>query len=331
MSGNRVLERILSAHALDYVGPLAVGSNATVHQITDASGRPQVLKCYGAKPAVQQREQAFYESAARQSYEHLLVPRLLKVGDGYAITEFVEREVLTRRTVVERIWTAADVDLWVRALLEFQATPMPRHHFSIKKQVLGLAYPVVRTGELLGRVGSGLSLADRGSAYAMMARYSALRPFIRNVLVHYDLQTSNYTFAVGTRKMSMLDFEFSYYEGDPLFDVVYYCTIPVMDLADWDVQRRLLARYVALSQSEGIALAGWQHRTRLILLLCLLTRYLHFAGDADRQQPYWKSIERVLSEQRYRSFIEEVRAMSCSQGDPSVVERSGQPTLEVQS
>src|SRR5690606_34988669 len=91
---------ILRAHALRYDGPLSVGSGAAVHRVVDEEGRPWVLKCYGAKPGVQQRELDFYESASRQRYEHLLVPRLLQAGEGYAITAFVEREAHTLDSIV---------------------------------------------------------------------------------------------------------------------------------------------------------------------------------------------------------------------------------------
>jgi len=300
---------ILRAHALRYDGPLSVGSGAAVHRVVDEEGRPWVLKCYGAKPGVQQRELDFYESASRQRYEHLLVPRLLQAGEGYAITAFVEREAHTLDSIVERTWTAADVDLWVRALLEFQETPMRRRHFPISKQVLGLAYPIFRMGALLRRLGPRMGAAARDRARGMMTSYAALRPRIRSVLVHYDLQTSNYTFAVGTRRMSILDFEFSYYKGDPLFDLAYYCTIPVVELGDWDFQRRLIARYVTLARARAGYLVGWERRLRLILLVCALTRYVHFIGDAARQEAYWRSAELVLSDEAYRAFVDDVRAL----------------------
>jgi hypothetical protein len=251
-------------------------------------GERLVLKRYPGPTRAARLERAFLRAAASRPLDSLEVPRVVADGDDFLLTGFVEREHQTRDTILERAWTAGDVRLWVRGLLEFQALPLPARLFSFRQRVLGWLYPVFRAAALWR------DLPRRGVAAGLVARYVFARPFFRNVATHYDLQTHNYAFRIGARKMSLLDFEFSYCRGDPLFDLLYFVTIPVARLEEWTIQRDLVREFLA--QWKG-SRAGLRTRVRLILLVCNAGR--RRALDAEE---YRDNVALLSDQARFRRW-----------------------------
>jgi len=244
---------------------------------------PYVWKAGGSRSAF---EREFLRRAPHDRLQSLALPRLRAVyADGYLI-DYHEREHHTRDTIVDRAWGDEDVRRFVGGLREFQSIRVPRRAFSWRRRVLGWAYPAYRLFRL-----------DRRTALLCL-RYVLARPCWRNVLTHYDLHTYNYAFAADGR-MSMIDFERMYASGDPLYDLLYFCTIPPVRLEDWTFQRRLLR--ALLRRRTPFA----RLRTRVILLQCNLGR---LRASHTPSAPYRDNVELLRDGRRYRSWWRAVTA-----------------------
>lgn len=107
---------------------------------------------------------------------------------------------------------------------------------------------------------------------------------------------------LGKRRMSMLDFGFSYYLGDPYFDILYYITIPPARFGDWTFQRRLLAAFLSEVENERQVNSGRFERIRLILLCCNIARYSFFKDHQERQRIYADNIRDLLDANDFEAF-----------------------------
>jgi hypothetical protein len=287
---------------LRLVEVLSESSRGHVWLLSDAEGRKLVVKRYHAGLQRFEKERDFLLCGRRRPLAALYLPEVIDSGPDYLLLEFVPREHLTRETVSARNWTEDDIKLWVEALLEFQELRPRRRAFSVKEQLAGLVYPVARTSEQLLRYGGRLTFRQRLVIVKMLAAYVVQRFLFRNVCTHYDLQTSNYTFMVGKRRMSMLDCEFSYFLGDPYFDILYYVTIPPVRWREWTFERQLLKTFFSLLNGRSWVNKGRENRVRLILLSCNIMRYLHFDDDPPKQRVYWDNICDLLDKGRFEAL-----------------------------
>lgn len=262
--------------------------------LSDAQGRKLVLKRYIAAFEQFEKERDFLLRGGHSSLRALYLPEVIESGEDFLLLEFVPREHLTRETVSTREWTDDDIDLWVKGLLEFQQLQPNRRVFSIRHQLAGLAYPVVRMVKQLGLRGPTLSLRQKLMIARLLFSYLAMRPFFRNLCTHYDLQTYNYTFMIERRRVSMLDYEFKYYLGDPYFDILYYVTIPPVRWSEWTFQRRLLIAFFSSMKGRRKVNVGRETRIRLILLGCNIGRHLYFDKDPEKQRVYADNIRDLL-------------------------------------
>ncbi len=196
------------------------------------------------------------------------------------LIDFCEREHQTRDTIQQRDWSDDDVRAFVRGLREFQEIAVRTLPFSRRHRLLGWAYPAFRL----------LSL-DKRSAVLCLG-YMLARPMWKNALTHYDLHTFNYAFTPDGR-MSMLDFERMYASGDPLFDLLYFCTIPPVRMDAWTFQARLLREF--LHEETPFA----RLRARVILLQCNLGRG-RYSGVAP--EVYEDNVALLRSGRRFRAW-----------------------------
>jgi hypothetical protein len=285
--------------------------SSVVSLVSDERGQKFALKAYLRDEAARLvKERDFLLKADREALHALHLPKVHEAGQDYLLLEFIGREALDRETVLQRGWSDEEVQLWVRALLEFQSLKPERRLFTLRERLLGWAYPVVRTIVQWRDYDAGLRIGEKIRIAAMLVAYLALRPFFRNVCTHYDLQTTNYTFAKDRRQMSMVDCGFSYYMGDPYFDVIYYATIPVTRITEWTIQPRLLARFLRESAGRPRTNHGKYMRIRLILLSCNLGRYLHFRGDSEKQHVYADNVRSLLDRDGFAAIRNQLREMS---------------------
>ncbi len=289
---------VYARHNLRPVRLLQETDTHRVELVQDAEGQRQVLKTYRVPSRFLEIEQAFLRTCGDLSFEFLRIPKLIAAGHDYLVMSFVDRTHHTRDTIALHDWTDDDVALFGSGLCEFQQLTIERRLFTIKQRVMGFLYPVIRLA-LTFRAGlraRALRLSDLPRLACLALCYLVSRLTFRNVLTHYDLTTLNYAFAPGQR-MSMLDFEFAYSSGDPMFDAIYYVTIPPVAVSAWTFQRSIVARCV---DQAGSGFLAW-NRAHLILIVCLLSRCLHFA-DCPREQAVVRGNVRTFLS--WRSFAE---------------------------
>jgi hypothetical protein len=257
-----------------------------------------VLKQVDPGAAGTRVERAFLRSVRDRAFRFLRLPRLVDEGDDYLVTEFVAREARTGATILERRWSESDVALWVDALREFQEIEMPAAPFTRRQRLAGSLYPVVRALDLWRRFGARMPAGAARALPGLLARNIAARPSVRLVATHYDFHTYNYAFCTGEDRMSLLDFEFSYYLGDPLWDLLYFLTQPETPLDAWTFQPALFRRFL-----EGRTEAALATRVRLILLVQCLGRALNLPGDSPRYATYFANAERLCDDRWFRRWF----------------------------
>lgn len=261
-------------------------------------GQSYALKQYTERNQSFCIESEFLASLIASEFRSLVLPEIVDCGNRHLLMTFVHRETQTRETICDRAWTADDIESVCEAIEEFQSISLSRRLFSVKQIVLGFNYPVVRAALVFApalrcRL---LSMIGCVKAMLMMIRYTMLRPFLRNRTVHYDLTTLNCAFTPDGR-LSILDFEFPYYKGDSVFDVIYFITIPPRSIEQWTFQNSVLKRFVG--RNPGFAS---EFRCRFILLVCCLSRAVHFQNSDLEQQAYIDSIDLLLDRRRFRSW-----------------------------
>lgn len=289
---------------------LQATASAVVSLLEDSTGSRFVLKEYLSTRSRMQRERDFLLNCRSQRLRYLRLPEVVGATDRQLLLEYVPREHLTRDDVLSRVWTQDEIGLWVCGLLELQRLSLEHRNFTLKERLIGFAYPVTRIVDQVKRSRTlpALSTAAVLKISVLAARYLVTRLFFRNVLTHYDLQTLNYTFALDGQHMSLLDFEFAYYRGDPFFDVLYYLSIPPVRFRDWTFQKLLLREFLSRSAQKRRVNFGRRHRVRLILLMCNIARWRYFDTNNDIRLVYEANIRDLLDSESYaalwKSFTE---------------------------
>lgn len=300
------LEEIIDKYSLSIEKIIHRTYSKIVYLLVNKNGKRFVLKMYKRNSAKLKTEQQFLSRVNHVNYRYIRFPRLVEFGNNYVLVDYVEREHFTRDTIVDREWSADDVKLWVSGLIEFQRIEIPSNDFSFKQRVMGIIFPVCRILILLPKCRESIDLKAFGVIFKMALCYSLSRPFFRNVLTHYDLQTYNYTFMKNERKMSILDFELPRYRGDPLFDVLYYLSIPIMKLKDWTFQAAILTEYIKQVYGGAWDSKSLLSRIRLILLVRNLSRYLGFINDTNKKMTYSENVRLLLNGESFYGWVSSI-------------------------
>ncbi|MFZ2055757.1 MAG: hypothetical protein WAU81_16335 [Candidatus Aminicenantales bacterium] len=307
------LSSILDQYLMRLEKTLQTTGFREVHLIADKNSKKHILKIYdlGSKRArlaslFFQIEKYFLSSVAKLSFEHIQFPRLLGSGRNYLIIEFVEREVFTRESILDKKWSVEDTRLWVMALMEFQGIEMPGNLYPATRRLIGSLFPVVRLCQILPKCRRILSVRDFISVFIIVLSYIMVWRSIEKKLVHYELHTSHFAPMKGKQKMSLIDFELSYYKGDPLVDILYYISIPIKRFREWSFQKELLREYVKLSFSGGVHLSELFYRIRLILLMFHIVRYFEFVDVPNYREVYFENLSILLDKKRFRQFYEDI-------------------------
>lgn len=262
-----------------------------------------VLKIYIIKSKRDEFERIFLSHVNRSELQNIYFPKIIDYGPYYILIEYIIREYYTRDSICERQWTDSDIKLWVAGLTEFQKISISPQLFSFKNRMIGSVYPVFKSLLLSPNCFETLNLRSILQIWMLTASYFHSLFFFRKILTHYDLQTYNYTFMKNDRKMSLIDFEIPYYLGDPLYDILYFITIPIKKITDWTFQGRLLREYLRINHKARYYPKIIKNRIRLILLLCNLQRMINFRGKLDYQEKYHKNIELLLNNNTFERWI----------------------------
>lgn len=297
-----MLNTVIAKHGLTVEKTIYTGSVSKVYRVADPNGQKYVLKINEIDSSCIEREKKFYSVLKDLEFKYLCFPHVVDSDEKFLLMEYIPRTYYTRDSILEREWTDKDLNLWVNGLLEFQGLKLCRKSFPLKRKLVASVYPVFRISERLRKFQKPLGVAERMVIMRLTLAYLLARPFIRHVLTHYDCQTYNYTFCLNSNKMSILDFEFSYYLGDPLYDILYFITIPTVKIRDWTFQSNLLTCFLSKIQHRKGYCAGLQNRLHLVLLLCNLSRFLHFSKDPVKQVPYWDNLKLLLDQKSWDLF-----------------------------
>lgn len=287
---------------LESQGVLQQTKYATIERMRSLSGANYVLKRYAPGSKSLALEAAVLQAIQNQSFRHLVVPRLIVLDNekNNLLMTYVPREHHDRSSILNRSWSQTELQVLTSALAEFQSLDLPRKLFSRKQFLMGLAYPSVKAILAL-RPSLKRRLLRPTHAIVLMwwaLAYLVIRPFFRNVTTHYDLTTLNCAMTPECR-VSILDFEFSYYRGDPLFDIAYFTTIPPEAIHRWRFQRTLLGKFLVRHSSPAK-----RFRLRLILTVCCLVRALHFDDQSKEQNQYVESLGFLFSSADYRRWYD---------------------------
>lgn len=299
-------KKIIEKHSLGIEKIIRETDAKVLYLLTDKNGSKFILKFYKYNNSDLRTEKRLLSRVKLLKCSYITFPRLIDSGKNFILEDYIERELWTRDTILEKDWTADDIELWVSGLREFQNINLPGRLFSIKQRLMGLIYPVYRIFILTLKCRRLINLRAFGTILKLTFNYTLHRLFLKNALTHYDLQTTNYTFMKNEYKMSMIDFELPYFGGDPLFDVLYYISIPTKTLADWTFQKEIFREYIKQEYENKYDSKSLMNRTRLILLVCNLSRYLSFINDAEKNTIYSENINLLLNGEsfnRWYSFI----------------------------
>lgn len=296
-------KEIIDKYSLRIENTIHSTSSKSIYFLVGENGERFVLKMYKYDRANSEIEQKFLSAVKHRKFEYIRFPNMIAHGNNYILVDYVEREHVTRDTILERQWSPDDVRLWVSGLREFQNIDIPSHYFSVKQRYMGIIYPVCRLLLLLPKCRELINLRAWGVVFKIVLNYSMARFSFKNALTHYDLQMYNYAFMSDKRKMSMLDFELSYYRGDPLFDVLYYISIPIRKFKDWTFQIDLLKEYIKQEYEGTWHSKSLLCRIRLILLVSNLSRYLGFINDSDKKKIYSENIRILLDSKSFSRWV----------------------------
>jgi len=291
-------------------------NNATIEKVRSPSGEVFVRKHYKTNCRSFEIEASLLESVTHD-FQYLVLPRIVGKSGTTLLMSYVDRVVHDRNTIVEQPWTRKEISALSRAIKEFQSIRLPRHAFSVKQIVMGWCYPSVKSLMTLWPA-LRQNLLQPQQAVMLVAWsffYAALRPFLRNVTTHYDLTPLNCAMTPDGR-VSILDFEFSYFGGDSLFDLAYFTTIPPQSLQRWDFQSKLISDFVGRNPSIAD-----RFRLRLLLVICCLVRARYFADQTEERKAYEASLALLFNRREYSHWWNAVRKqgpINCNDGHRSL-------------
>ena len=276
--------------SLTEISRIQATDESSVYLMQGADGVMYVLKKFAESSRSLAIERDFYERHRGRAFEFIHVPRLVDSGRSHLLLEYVERESQSRDSILERSWSLDDRKLWVDGLLEFQRLRPARGLYSLRRRVTSPIYPAIDVARRCGSLSSG----DGIRAARLIAAYLYFRPSIRYVCTHFDLHTTNFAFMANERRMSMLDFRLPYYLGDPYLDVLYYLSIPAVEIEKWTFQGDLLRTFLEKVSALRGYNAGRRLRVRMLLMMSGMARATYFRDEPARREIYLRNVRTVL-------------------------------------
>jgi hypothetical protein len=299
---DELLNRIRQKHSLKTVRILQNSQRKVVYLMENKNLNKYVLKIFKYYDRNIKKEISFLKNVGNLDFRYICFPKLIESDRNYLLLEYHDRKYFTRDTILKKKWLPGDILIWVSGLIEFQNIPTSSKYYLLKERIKGFFYPIYIFYTRLFRFYPIIGIKGLLGAFKLTLYYFYFRLFIKNVNTHYDLQTYNYTFLENEKKMSMLDFEMGAYKGDPLYDVVYYISIPVQGISQWTFQLDLLQKYIKETGMTHRFSRGLFHRLRLIILVCNLCFYLQFLDDNLKKKVYLDNINFILSGSKFKTW-----------------------------
>jgi hypothetical protein len=297
-----LLDKIQQKHSLKKVSVLQNSQRKVVYLMENENLGKYVLKIFRVYDRNIKKEIIFLKTVSNLDFRYICFPKLIESDRNYLLLEYHDRKYFTRDTILKKKWLPVDILIWVSGLIEFQNIPTSYKIFSPKERIKGFIYPIYIFCTRLFRFYHIIGIKGLLGAFKLALYYFYFSLYIKNVNTHYDLQTYNYTFLENEKKMSMLDFEMGAYKGDPLYDVVYYISIPVQGISQWTFQLDLLQKYIKETKMIHRFSKGLFHRLRFIILVCNLCFYLHFLKDNLKKKVYLDNINFILSDSKFKTW-----------------------------
>jgi len=294
------LNQILAKHNLS-IDKLLKTSLISSTYIVNQTNNQLILKHYNEYYLDKLcKEKEFIKAANNHNLEYLKVPKLYNSGESYILIEYVDRMHTTRDTIIDYDWTKDKINLWTNGLLEFQSLDTPKKCFSLTKRTISRLFPIIRFLQLIKYTHFRFTNSNR-LVLSLIIKYFFQIFNIKLVTTHYDLQTYNYCFSYDNI-MSLIDYEFSHYRGDPFYDIIYYISIPIVLIHDWTFQFQLLKSFVNNGEFK-INISS--SRLRFLLLLCQLQRYHTFKkkGELVYCKVYQENIISILDNNQFYNFF----------------------------
>ncbi|MEO8087914.1 MAG: hypothetical protein ABI763_13910 [Bacteroidota bacterium] len=303
---------ILQSHGLTQLAVLQQNKTKLIIVAQDKEKNKFVVKVFTTVNRFLLKEIDFLEMVSGTHFRYLLFPKLESKGENYFITRYVDREQHTRDSILARQWTTENYRLFVRGITEFQEIRRHKKYFTFTERIKGFFFPALMVMKNYGWIAGKLSMTQKWTLFRLAIFNLAGSFFWKKVLVHYDFQTTNYAFAVPGRqeeqKMSVLDMETGSYKGDAWYDLLYYCSIPVVSLYDWTFQKELFREFIKIANPGGRGYLLVAH-VRSVLLAVQLIRYSNFKNDASRQEIYFRNIgDILLNTSKFNAWFIEMRA-----------------------
>lgn len=274
-----------------------------IYLLIDKNNNKYALKIYKYNNEALKQEIDFLTRIKNIDFTSIRFPEIVDSGYNYLLFNYIDRELIHRSTALKRRWSEDDVNLWVNGLIEFQNIEIKINLFSLKKRILGFIFPVFRMIILMPKCRDIISLNKIIIISKLLVLYIICRLSFKNVPTHYDLQSYNYTFIKKEKKMSMIDFEFLYYKGDPLYDILHYITIPLQKMEDWTFQIDLLNEFLRNKYKNTRKIRSLLYRIRLILLICNLSRLLNFQNEKEKKEVYIENVSLLLNKSSFKYWI----------------------------
>jgi hypothetical protein len=249
------------------------------------SDRAKRTKCFEAD---------FLSSTDSVPFSYLQIPKLIAHGADFILMSFVSRESHSRESILDRVWATEDYRVFVNGLREFQEIPISRGLYSHREVIQGTVFPIVAGLRIIPAVFRTFGTKGGIKVFFKILSYAILRPRLRYVTAHYDLQTYNCAFSTERNALSIIDFQIPLPCGDSLQDICYFVSIPPAKLEAWTFQRTLLQEFLQSQLNQ----AGIRRRIVLLVLLAQFQRWKYFRtlSRIDYERVYRQNIECLLSD-----------------------------------
>lgn len=217
--------------------------------------------------------------------------------------EYLDCVKYSRDTILEKNWNEKEVTKFLSALREFQSIPQKPDGFSVYERLKGKQYPVMRALEMWKQITHTLTFSQIMKLILLLKKYFFSGLFFKRVTTHYDFNTFNFTNLNHSEKMTLIDFEMGAYGGDNLYDLLYYISIPTVELNQWTFQKALLKEWITDKCQDNFFV---KTRIRVILSVISFQRIRRFDLEPEKAKVYRNNLNLLLSSESFNAWYQNV-------------------------
>lgn len=263
----------------------------------------KILKINLAFPKKLEREYQFLRAAFLLQYKTLKTPDVYAHGPSFILMEYLDCVKYSRDTILEKNWNEKEVTKFLSALREFQSIPQKPDGFSVYERLKGKQYPVMRALEMWKQITHTLTFSQIMKLILLLKKYFFSGLFFKRVTTHYDFNTFNFTNLNHSEKMTLIDFEMGAYGGDNLYDLLYYISIPTVELNQWTFQKALLKEWITDKCQDNFFV---KTRIRVILSVISFQRIRRFDLEPEKAKVYRNNLNLLLSSESFNAWYQNV-------------------------